>query len=98
MSSEFLRSVADDARPAVRVGVRLPALGALVSGTIALGIGAPTAMFSVVHAVLLQPLPYDDPHRIVSFHIESQGRRGPISFDAIPAATVTQWMLTTATL
>lgn len=90
--------LADDARLAVRLWIRRPALALVALLTIALGVGAPTAMFSVLHAVLLQPLPYPHPERIVSFHMESHGRRGPIVFDALPASTAAEWMLSTSTL
>ena len=48
--------------------------------TLAVGIGASTAIFSVVYGVLLRPLPYPDPDRIVQvWQIFEEGRRGQIS-------------------
>jgi predicted permease len=55
-----------DLRYAVRQMKRSPAYAATVVGTLALGIGAATAMFTVVDRVLLQPTPYRDAGQLVS--------------------------------
>ena len=62
-------SVADvlrqDVRHAIRALIQNPGFSTAAIVTLALGIGANTAMFSVVNTVLLQPLPYTDAHEIV---------------------------------
>ena len=55
-------------RQALRGIRRAPGFATLVIATLALGIGATTAIFSVVHAVLLRPLPYRDADRLVVVH------------------------------
>jgi putative ABC transport system permease protein len=54
-----------DLRFALRSFLRSPGFSATTALTLALGIGATTAIFSVVYAVLLRPLPYPDSDRIV---------------------------------
>jgi hypothetical protein len=55
-----------DVRHAARIFWKLPAFAATAVLTLALGIGATTAIFSVVHGVLLKPLPFREPDRLVS--------------------------------
>jgi hypothetical protein len=62
-----------DARLALRVLARACAFTATAVLSLALGIGATTAIFSVVHALLLRPLPYTDADRLVILWNRSPG-------------------------
>jgi putative ABC transport system permease protein len=55
----------NDLRYAVRLIIRAPMFSAAVVLTVALAIGANTAIFTVVNAVILRPLPFDQPQRLV---------------------------------
>src|SRR5260370_26359580 len=60
-----------DVRFAARTFAKRPGFTAVAAITLALGIGATTAVFSIVHAVLLRPLPYKDPDRLAAVWITS---------------------------
>ncbi|MGI9627912.1 MAG: ABC transporter permease [Longimicrobiales bacterium] len=69
----WLGFVWNEVRLAVRSGRRRPGFSAVVILTLALGIGANTAIFSVVNGVLLKPLPYEDPDELVFVQAEWSG-------------------------
>jgi putative ABC transport system permease protein len=71
----WLQSVISDCRYGLRQLRKNPGFTAVAILTLALGIGATTAIFSVVYGVLLRRLPYRDPDRIMAvFEVTSKGR------------------------
>src|SRR5688572_7827371 len=71
--STHLLSVTSELRRTARSLLRHPAFTAAAVLTLALGIGATTAIFSVVYGVLIKPLSYPDPHELVSIRHAAPG-------------------------
>ncbi len=75
-----------DLRYAARMAFKQPGFAATAVITLALGIGATTAIFSVVYGVLLKPLPFPEPERLVSVMHDAPGlnlsaiNNGPATF------------------
>src|SRR5436190_13019632 len=84
-----------DLRHGIRLLRRSPGFTTAAVVTLALGIGATSAIFSVVRTVLLEPLPYQDPDRIVAVW---ETNRGGSSRNVIAPANFVAWRERTRTL
>jgi predicted permease len=70
-----MRTLFADLRHAFRVVSRTPSFAVAVVSVLALGIGATTTIFSIVNAVLLRPLPFEDAERLVRIFTRTPGGR-----------------------
>jgi putative ABC transport system permease protein len=77
-SVRWLEALIQDSRYALRVLPRNPAFAVVIIVTLALGIGANTAILSVAYSVLLKPLPYLQPEQIYSVEVIIPERRDQI--------------------
>jgi predicted permease len=69
----FLETLAQDLRYAVRMLLRSPGFALIAIATMALGVGATTAIYSVIDATLLHPLPYPHPSELVRIEDDLPG-------------------------
>ena len=100
-SARRTRALGTDLSFAIRQLRRHPAFTAVAVLTLALGIGVTTAMFSVVHRLLLDPIPYRDGDRIVRLYLGMRGEsfgNGPQVLLFPPEGVVRAWRERSRTL
>src|ERR1700731_1501974 len=78
--TRWVEDFVQDARYAVRTFRRQPGFAAIALFTLALGSGATTVMFTVINSVLLKPLPYPEPERLLTLHEQDQATVYPFSY------------------
>ena len=85
----MLNELAQDVRYGVRSLLKAPGFAAVAILTLALGIGANSAIFSIVNAILLRPLPLADPSQLVMI-FATEARRS-LQFDGVSYPAFTDW-------
>ena len=88
----MVQTLLSDLRYSVRSLLRAPSFALAVVAVLALGIGANAAIFSIVNAVLLRPLPFDEPDRLVRiFHVPPQSTFPGIKRFSVSPANFYDW-------
>src|ERR671933_8121 len=87
-----MRNFLNDLRHGVRLLRKAPAFSIAALIVLALGIGANTAVFSIVYGVLLRPLPFADPDRLVQlWHVPPQKSFPGMTRFSLSAANYLDW-------
>src|SRR5215472_6301349 len=71
-----MENVSNDLRYAIRVLIKSPSFTLVALITLALSVGASTAIFTLIDSLLLRPLPVHDPSRLVGLHLSRRDGRG----------------------
>jgi len=74
-----MSAIWQDVRYSLRLLVRQRGFAAVAILTLGLGIGASTALFSVIDAAVIRPLPYPHPEQLVELHVEESRAKGSVS-------------------
>ncbi|HEY3628378.1 MAG TPA: ABC transporter permease [Terracidiphilus sp.] len=90
-----LESLLRDARYSLRTLVRTPGFAAITVLVMALGIGANVTIFTVVRSVLLKPLPFRDPDKLVMLYETETNPKGPNLFMPVAAGSFYEWQQAT---
>ncbi len=87
--TRWLEDLLQDFRYAIRTLRKQPGFAAVALLTLALGSGATTVMFTVINGVLLKPLPYPEPNRLVTVHmaIQTPGIQKRLASRILPTLT-----------
>src|SRR5688572_29406153 len=86
-----METVVQDVKYALRQLARQPSFSILAGLTLALGVGVSTALFSVIDAALLRPLPYPNPEELVTIDVEEARRHDKPSRYAPSMADIRRW-------